>query len=644
MLTSHINILSILIFLSFPSLGQQVSYSTESKKAIKLYQEAEVLLYQRKFPEAIAKLNSALEKDNDFIEAHLRLAYSYDLLRDLRRQQYHLEEVIRIAPLTARYKNVYFSLGKLYFEQGQYAKSETALATLEQLGIDHDRMRADVHELRQNNDFAINGIKNPLDIHPAPLSGELNIFPLQYFSVLTADEKTIIFTSRDGVSFHDDENIVISEKDVSGNWKKPWSISPNINSQFNEGTCTISADGRTLIFTNCEGRKSFGSCDLYISIKTGEEWSVPANLGPEVNSRAWDSQPALSADGRTLYFVSDRGAGIGKRDIWMSQKDQEGRWIQATNLGPAINTREDEVSPFIHVNGSTLFFASKGYPGFGGFDLYKSDRVNTLWTTPQNLGYPINTHQDQVSLFVSTNGQNGYYAFEGIGSDGVKRSELYGFQFPQSMLPRKSIYLTGHIYDSETKEPLEAQIELYNLANNEQIALFTSDPVSGEYFSILNEKEKIALYVEREGYLFESNFFEIDAFQNNSITRDVYLKPIRMGSSSRLNNLFFEFNSAALTNDSKTELSQLIRFLHKNKDTKIIIAGHTDDQGTETYNQQLSEKRAKAVFDYLINEHIDQDRLTYIGFGESKPIVPNETDENRQLNRRIEFLIDVEKN
>lgn len=314
--------------------------------------------------------------------------------------------------------------------------------------------------------------------------------------------------------------------------------------------------------------------------------------------------------------------------------------MPASNLGPAINTREDEVSPFIHVNGTTLFFASEGYPGFGGFDLYKAERTGTLWKMPENLGYPINTWQDQVSLFVSTDGKNGYYSFEGIDNEGIKRSELYGFQFPgEGVLNNKSLYLTGNIYDIETKEPLEANIELYDLATDDQIALFTSDPITGEYFSILNENEKIALYVERQGYLFESHFFNIDTDSSQNIRKDIYLKPIKKGSSVRLNNIFFEFNSATLTEDSKTELNQIVRFLNNNTGTKITIAGHTDDQGTDAYNQQLSEERARAVYDYLINQKISKELLTYVGHGESQPLAENNSEANRQLNRRIEFLI-----
>ena len=191
----------------------------------------------------------------------------------------------------------------------------------------------------------------------------------------------------------------------------------------------------------------------------------------------------------------------------------------------------------------------------------------------------------------------------------------------------------------ETKEPLEATIALYDLALDQQLAIFSSDPVTGEYFSILNEESKIALYVDREGYLFESVSFQIDTDSLTSVRRDIYLKPIRKGSSVRLNNVFFEFNSASLTIDSKTELDKVVDFLSNNPSVKIIISGHTDEQGTQDYNMVLSEKRAKSVYDYLIKSQINPSNLTYIGYGESKPIVTNQVENLDVLNRRIEFEV-----
>ncbi len=619
----------------------QGALSTSSKKAIKYYDEGELLVKQRKFPEAIDQYNKAVATDSDFIEAHLRLAFCYELLRNNDGLQRHLEEVIRIAPRSVKYKNAYYSLAKVYFNQGKYKLSEAMIETLEQLGIDNPRMKADVVKMKENVTFAVENLQKPIDIHPAPMGATINGHPYQYFPVLTADEQNIIYTVRMGSSFYDDENIVISAKDANGNWTKPVSISPNINSQFNEGTCTISADGRILIFTTCEGRQGYGGCDLYISEKQGDDWGVPKNLGPGINSRSWESQPALSADGRKLYFVSDRAGGVGKRDIWVAEKDTQNSWQKARNLGTSINTSEEEVSPFIHVNGSTLFFASTGYPGFGGYDLYKSEKADTTWSTPVNLGYPLNTFEDQVSLFISVNGKNGYYSFEKAEGGERRESLLYSFEFPgEGILENKSIFITGNIYDANSKKPLKAEIELFILGENVPASIFASDSITGEYLTILNENSRIALYINCPGYLFESETFDLSNGEKLAVRHDFYLKPINIGNSVRLNNLFFDVNSADLSPESKTELNKVVRFLNDNPGVRISIAGHTDDQGTEQYNQQLSQSRAQAVYDYLVKEGINPQTLTFAGYGESKPIVRKTDEESRRLNRRIEFMVE----
>ncbi len=619
----------------------QGALSTSSKKAIKFYDEGELLVKQRKFPEAIDQYKKAVASDNDFVEAHLRLAFCYELLRSTDDLQIHLEEVIRIAPNSVKYKNVYYSLAKVYFNKGKYDQSKAMIETLEQLGIDNPRMKTDAENMKVNVAFALENIQKPIDIHPVPMSALLNGHPFQYFPVLTADEQNIIYTVRMGSSFYDDENIVFSTKDANGNWTNPVSISPNINSQFNEGTCTISADGRTLIFTTCEGRQGYGGCDLYISEKQGDEWGVPKNIGPGINSRSWESQPALSADGRKLYFVSDRAGGVGKRDIWVSEKDAQNIWQKARNMGTSINTSEEEVSPFIHVNGTTLFFASTGYPGFGGYDLYKSEKTDTTWSIPVNLGYPLNTNEDQVSLFVSANGKNGYYSYEKAEGGERRISLLYTFEFPgDGILENKSIFITGNIYDANTMKPLKADIELFLLGENAPASVFTSDLITGEYFTILNENNRFALYINCTGYLFESEAFDLSADQKVAIRHDFYLKPITIGTSVRLNNLFFDVNSAEISPESKTELNKVVRFLDDNPGVRISIAGHTDDQGTEQYNQQLSQNRARAVYEFLIKEGINAQTLTFAGYGESKPIVSKTDEESRRLNRRIEFTVE----
>ena len=634
-------IFSIFIFIGSTSLAQHLDgYTTKSKKAIKDYEEANQFINRRQFPEAIQLLQKAVAKDNDFLEAHLRLAFCYNLLRDNDKQKYHLEQVVRISPRNPRYINVYYTLAAVYFGDGEYEKAAQSLQTFESFNSTSAKLAPLVKKLDANLQFAMEGIKHPLDIHPVPLPPVINAFALQYFPVLTADENTIFYTRRNGFSFSDDEDIVMSKRDSTGQWTTPISISPNINSDFNEGTCTISADGRILIFTTCEGRKGYGSCDLYISTRIGDSWSDPKNLGPNINTRAWESQPSLSADGRTLYFISDRGDGIGKRDIWMSEVDEEGKWKKAWNLGPQVNTSDEEVSPFIHVNGTSLFFASKGYPGFGGFDIYKTEKTSDGWSKPKNIGYPINNHNDQVSLFISANGKTGYYSYEEHLPEGKSKSELYDFTFPKGhLLVRETHYVKGHVYDEETKKPLEATVELHDLEAKKVLNVFKSDPLTGEYFSVLNQGGKYALYVESPGYLFESRYFNYADSISNNVIIDFYLKPIKKGLSTALNNIFFDFDKYDLKDESVTELQKMIDFFENNPDVKVEIAGHTDNKGGNAYNQKLSELRAKAVYDYLVAHGVDPARISYRGYGETKPLLPNTSEANMEKNRRIEFVI-----
>jgi outer membrane protein OmpA-like peptidoglycan-associated protein len=471
------------------------------------------------------------------------------------------------------------------------------------------------------------------------LPDTVNAFAMQYFPVMTADEQELIFTRRVGGGNNDDEDLVVCRKDSIGRWTRPTSISPNINSPMNEGTCTISADGRRLIFTSCIGRRGYGSCDLFESRKIGEEWTVPVNLGPEVNSPAWESQPSLSSDGRTLFFVSDRRGGTGNKDIYVSYKLENGKWTKAENLGPNINTVYDEISPFIHVNGRTLFIASNGKPGFGGYDVYRSEYENGSWSATENFGSPVNNHEDQFSLFITRDGAKGFYSHE----DNLKAnsSVLFEIKVPADMQVKyKSNYVKGIVRDAQTKKPLGARVELFNINKNELTSFVQADSVSGEYLMVLTQGADYALYVSQPGYLFKSLNFNYEVQENLvPILLDVNLDPVKVGASAVLNNIFFDLNKYDLKEKSVTELDKVIRFLNDNPSVRIEIGGHTDSQGSAEYNLQLSLKRAQAVVAHLTAHGIAAARLTQRGYGAGKPLVPNDTEENRQINRRIEFKL-----
>lgn len=632
-----------MVFLTCYIFGQAQNhqYSVKSRKAIKLYESTNELLQRRMYPEAAAILRTALNKAPDFLEAHLRIAFCYKVLNNIPEQRQHLQRVIELAPDPSKYKNVYYSLGEACFLTGEYDNAKKYIERFLDLEKADANMIRAARKIYTNTVFAAEAIKHPVAFNPIPLPEVINAGPLQYFPVLTADQETLIFTSRAGSAPGFDEDIFISKKNDQGRWTIPEPISRFINTSNNEGTCSISADGKIMIFTCCQGRLGYGSCDLYISTHYGEDWTFPVNLGRNVNSPNWDSQPSLSADGRKLFFVSDRPGGLGKRDLWVSNMDANGDWQPAVNLGPGVNTAEDEISPFIHVNGETLYFASKGYPGFGGYDLYFTDYKNGSWSEPKNLGYPVNNSDDQVSLFVTADGKSAYYSQDTYTSEGYPLSKIYQFDIPPEIsVSRKSMYVKGRIYDKQTLEPLAASVELLDLNLDSLSEKVYSDSLFGEYMMVLTQGSEYALYVEKPGYLFDSRYFNLANTDSlKPVIMDFPLSRIEVGSNTVLNNIFFDFDKYDLKDKSILELNKVINFMKTNPDIKIRISGHTDNQGAADYNKQLSLQRAKAVYDFLVANKIDSTRIEYVGYGQEKPAFPNDTEENRSKNRRIEFEI-----
>ena len=633
------------VSLSYTAMAQGVhTYSTKSKKAIKYYEQSTNFFIRRQYGPALELLEYSLKKDADFAEAQLRVGKIYYALNNEDQAKVHLQRAVKEKYDDPRFTDAHLLLANLYFGDGEYEEAQELIQHLLKISRLPKVIKDDARNLLANIEYTQQEIDNPLPYHPEPVGGEVNRFPLQYFPVLTVDQQTMIFTGRRGTTPQYDEDIYVSEKDEAGTWMAPRSISENITTPRNEGTCTVSADGRTLIFTACEDRSGLGSCDLYLARKTGGRWSRPENLGRNINSRAWESQPSLSADGRTLYFVSDRKGGMGRRDIYVTQRQPDGEWAPAQNLGGEINTPRDEVSPFIHVNGQTLYFASNGRPGFGGFDLYVTEREQQQWRTPKNLGYPINTYQDQASLFITADGRDGYYSNEQNRDNNAVRSEIYRFELPEEIRVKyRSSYVKGTVYNAVTKEPLGADIELVDLKQQQTVSQVQSDSVDGGYLMVLTEGADYALYVDKENFLFKSLTFDFAAQPGEAvpqpITIDVYLDPVEKGRETVLNNIFFDTDKYEIKARSEPELHKVIAFLQENPALRITINGHTDNVGTPTYNQTLSANRAQAVYHYLIAAGIAADRLAFQGYGPDKPIADNSSEQGRQKNRRITFEI-----
>lgn len=622
------------------SVLAQAELSTKSKKAIELYTLADNFRVRGQYDQALNLLDQALEKDKNFVEAYYRKGLTYFSMKQYPKALANYEKGLSLTADMRKQKVFWYDLGELYLLTGEYDKAMKVLSAFINNETQNKQKVDRATMLFRSAEFALKN-KSTAAFRQRPLSDTVNRFVMQYFPVLTADQQQLIFTRRAGDGPNDDEDLMVSRKDKQGRWNLPESISKNINTQLNEGTCAISADGRRLIFTSCSGRDGIGSCDLYESRKVGEEWTTPKNLGRNVNSNEWESQPSLSADGRTLYFVSDRRSGMGRRDVWISTLDENGIWTRAVNAGKQINSAFDEISPFIHVNDKSLYFASNGLPGFGGYDIFYVERDSSQWGTPKNIGNIINDHEDQFSLFITADGKKGYYSHEETLPSGLSRSKIFEVEIPaESQVKFRSNYVKGIITDKISHLPLAAKVDLINIEKNETVSLVESDSISGEYLMVLTQGAEYALYVSKKGYLFKSfnfNYSEVKDFKPIEI--NIELEKTTTGSMAVLNNIFFELDKYDLKSKSIPELQKIIRFMKENPQIRVEISGHTDNIGQASYNKQLSEKRALSVFHYLVEKGIEKNRLLPKGFGSDNPIATNDSEEGRQLNRRIEFRI-----
>ena len=609
--------------------------TSNNKKAVKLYEEARSLIGARDFDKAFERLQLAIDKDPDFAEAYLKLASIYQIKFNDSLQFWCYRQVIDRYPDIPKFASSWYLLGSNAFKNGNYEETLKYLGKYMELTSEKGRYASSAKMLIDNSHFAINYKTNDFQFNPRPLPKVVNQFKQQYFPVLTVDQNTLLFIKRQG-----DEEILQTDKDKNGNWQEPHSISDNINSEYNEGTCSISADGRMLVFTSCMGRQGYGSCDLYVSYKTGNEWSVPENMGEVINSPSWDSQPSLSADGRTLYFVSNRRGGFGSRDIYVSQQNEAGEWQSPQNVGSSINTSFDDISPFIHPNGQRLYFATNGRLGFGGFDIYFSDKKSASeWLAPTNFGYPINTHDDEVSMFISSDGAKGYYSHEERTKESVL-STLYEIDIPPKLqVEHKSSYVFGKVMDGETNTPLKATVSLINLDSNNSVEKVRSDSVTGDYLIVITQGAQYGLFAESEGYLYKSENFNLTEKLLMPVKINLKLEKIKPGARVVLKNIFFDFDSYNLTSTSKAELNRVLHLLNTNKTLRVEISGYTDNVGTEKYNLELSEKRAEAVYNYLVKNGADKTKLGFRGYGASNFLNSNNTEEERAKNRRIEFKV-----
>jgi len=462
------------------------------------------------------------------------------------------------------------------------------------------------------------------------LGPNINTSTYEYWPGMPIDGNTFVFTRL----VRNQEDFYFSKKS-DGEWSKAVPAPGRINTRENEGTSSVfqGPEDQVLYYTVCN-QGGYGSCDLYYSKLDGKNWGPKKNMGAMINSSAWDAQPSISGDGNTLVFASARPGGMGGKDIWIAKK-VNGKWQKPKNAGPTINTRFNEEAPFLHYDGTTLYFSSDGHQGFGKHDFFLSRKNNEGdWTKPKNLGKGINTPEGDVGFYVDARAEKAYFASERKG--GYGGLDIYSMTLPDSLKPLPVNYLLGKIIDKSTKRALKADVRLVDVENNK---ILFEDNVDHFLIPIVPGKN-YALISEKEGYLFDSrNFQPTKSSKSEPFEVIAELEAFKQDQVVRLSNIFFDVDKFNIKLSSIVELKTVIQVLKKNPSMRIEISGHTDNTGSDTHNKELSQNRANAVVNYLVEKGIDKRRLVAVGYGASKPSTSNETVEGRARNRRIEMRI-----
>ncbi len=641
-----------------------------NKKANKQYESALNYYKSGNYSESNRILKILIDNEPLYADAYYLLG-----MINIKRKDYNInaaekyfQQLIEICPSYDAYP--YFYLGQIAFGREDWVNAASNFKKFIQT-VDMDKpdskLDKDYKEAEMMLKYATFYDKmknNPVPFNPKQVKGICTALD-EYLAIITADNSLAFYTRRveinknnKSTAFTEDgpthkEIFYCSEKEKDGfTTGKPMPYP--FNRFENEGGATLTIDNKELYYTVCQwtNNKSYYNCDIYYSKFIDGYWTDIVPLDKNINTdNYWDSQPSISSDGKTLYFASDRPGGYGGLDLYMSHKNDKGEWSPAVNMGPVINTAGHEKSPFIHTDNQTLYFSSSdrtdpatgeifyGHQGLGGYDIFYSRKNDKgEWTTPVNIGYPINSSADDLSFFVSTDGKTGYYSSNKLKKD-QEDWDLYSFDLYKEAQPEKILFIKGELKDEKTHETVNAKIELKNV-ETKKITLVPVDSISGEYVAAVLFRNDYVMTVKKNNYAYESKYIskEDTAFEKPAVV-DVEIKPIEVGTSYKLNDIYFPFNSSELTPNSLFILDEFAEFLDENPSITIAIHGHTDDIGSEESNQILSENRAKSVYDYLINKGISSKRMIYKGFGELKPLAPNTTEEGRSKNRRTEFVI-----
>ena len=490
-------------------------------------------------------------------------------------------------------------------------------------------------------------VATPVKLKIENLGSTVNSPYADYSPVLSADQGTIYFTSRrpettgsqkdaDGNFM---EDIFMSVKSKAG-WSKATNAGTAINSEWHDASVGISPDGQTILIY----KDDMGDGNIYSTSLDGDVWSKPVKLNDNINTKNWEPSAFISADGKTLYFTSDKPGGFGGRDLYASQRQIDGDWEAAVNMGSNINTAYDEDSPFIHPNGTALSFSSNGHNSMGGFDIFTSLRSDEgIWSEPVNAGHPVNTTDDDIYYVVSPDNRKAYLSSYRVGGFGEKDNYMVTY------LDRKETALTlmkGVVIDESGMPAKKVIITVTDNETGQIVGKYHTNNKTGQFLFILTPGKNYNITYQAADHLFYSENMEIPKQSSYfEVNKSINMKPIVVGSKITLNNIFFDFDKSTLRPLSNVEIKNLVQLMVSNPNLKVEISGHTDSKGDVAYNQKLSEERAQAVVDKLIASGISADRMTAKGYGKSMPVSANKKADGkdnpvgRQENRRVELKI-----
>jgi outer membrane protein OmpA-like peptidoglycan-associated protein len=622
--------------------GLSACLGAQNPKAKKHLDEAFMAFNAAEFPKALSSVNKALKADPKYADAFSLQASVYEAMRDTAHATESYRNCLRVAP---EFQPMYFYYGEYLYRNKRLREAAFVLSQFDSVPMKKGfiaqkhaastRLKEKAARLRVSVQTAMDDVNIAENLKIRNMGPSINTDKDEYWPGMPFSGDRFVFTRRLGGTGNAvlQEDFFMSDlRDTA--WGKAYPAPGDINTPENEGTLSVKADGSALYYTRCNQPGGLGSCDLYVSDLDGKGWKRGNNLGSPVNGPAWDCQPAISGDGHTLIFASSRPGGYGGKDLWVSYLSQ-GKWSIPKNMGPAINTRDDDDAPFLHYDGATLYFSSLGHQGFGGSDIFMS-RLGTdgQWSTPENLGSGLNTPHDEFGLYIESGGKKGYFASDRPG--GLGRLDIYQFLVPEKFMPKPVTYVAGLLNDVKTGLPLKARVRVVELSSGKVV--FT-DSVS-DFFIPLQAGGNYALFATAKGYMPRSLNFQPTATDlGNPFSVRAELTPIDAKQVFVLNNIFFDTDKFDLKPESKEELAIVVDLMKTNAGMVIEISGHTDNQGAVDYNLKLSESRAKSVVSYLVAAGVPAARLKFKGYGDSRPAAANDTEEGRAKNRRIELVI-----